>query len=415
MASNSIPSALILPGALPTRYSFAKPKAAFLTAVWVPPSGPANGSNVQLLSPIDPDGRSPSENVTRARSIPSHSSVSPANSANAPPASPLKIRSRAFACSHEADVDAREVGVIEVSVGDVKYANPTALAVLARRRPVHRTRTDQVARATRHVGSSDAPGHQHSSPRPPPVYPLGGRLSTATRSSLDPALAPVKAAHRSRFVRPGPVKREVLAGAAGPTPLEAECLHLILVRGGPGGDLPRANLGAGGVVDLDACSLRARRPDQRVSTAPCLSGHLHAPVGEVVGDLELDRGVLDPSYFVDQLGEAGGPSARLSTKDRLERRALVLIRSLVDEEPHRGLRLTGPDIALERADRDDVQVIESHVAVAPLANMPGQDAVALPLVGCLSEGAAAWHPASANVEPIASESPVWSLGHRFLP
>lgn len=57
-------------------------------------------------------------------------------------------------------------------------------------------------------------------------------------------------------------------------------------------------------------------------------------MGEVVGDLELDRGELDSAYVLDELGEAGGPAARLPTEDHLKRPALRLVGALVDEKPH---------------------------------------------------------------------------------
>src|SRR6476619_4698276 len=103
-ASNSMSKTSECPEVLPTRNSGAKPKAAFLTVVCVPlPSGPGSGSNVQLLPPIEAEGRSPSENVTEARSMPSHSSVSAAKSPNAPPSLPPTIRSKAAACPSDAD------------------------------------------------------------------------------------------------------------------------------------------------------------------------------------------------------------------------------------------------------------------------------------------------------------------------
>ena len=110
---------------------------------------------------------------------------------------------------------------------------------------------------------------------------------------------------------------------------------------------------------------------------------------------------------------AGQPPAS-PAEDRLQRLALALVGALVDEEPHRRLGLAGPDVALERADRDHVQAVERHVAIVALADVPGEDAVALALVRGLGERAAARHPAPADVEPVAGESPLRNLGHRFL-
>src|SRR5437870_13818394 len=49
-----------------------------------------------------------------------------------------------------------------------------------------------------------------------------------------------------------------------------------------------------------------------------------------------------------------------------------------------------------------------------VADVPGEDPVALVLVGRLRERAPARHAASAHVEPIAADSPGWDLGHRLL-
>jgi hypothetical protein len=46
--------------------------------------------------------------------------------------------------------------------------------------------------------------------------------------------------------------------------------------------------------------------------------------------------------------------------------------------------------------------------------MPGEDAVALPLVRRLGERTGAGNPAPADVEPVASQTPTRNLGHRFL-
>jgi hypothetical protein len=169
-----------------------------------------------------------------------------------------------------------------------------------------------------------------------------------------------------------------------------------------------------GVVELDARSLRRRGAGQRLGAPPGLPGNLDAPPGEVVVDLELDRGELDTTHVVDQLGECARPAAGVAAEDRLERLALALVGPLVDEEPHRRLGLAGPDVALERAHSHDVQPIQLHVTVAPLAHVPGEDAVAFPVVGCWGEGAAAGHPAPADVEPVSRQPPARNPGHRFL-
>src|SRR3990172_1522731 len=136
----------------------------------------------------------------------------------------------------------------------------------------------------------------------------------------------------SALVGSGPVEREVLAGTTGPAPLEAECVDLVLVGGGPGSDLARPNLSARRVVDLHARSLRRGRTRQRLSAPPSLAGHLYAPVGQIVGDLEVDRGELDPTHFLHQLREAGRPAAGLPAENHLECLALAGVGAVIEEE-----------------------------------------------------------------------------------
>src|SRR6185295_17093973 len=158
-----------------------------------------------------------------------------------------------------------------------------------------------------------------------------------------------------------------------------------------------------------------RRAGQRLGAPLRLPGNLHPPVGEIVGDLEVDRGELDPAHLLDQLREAGGPAAGLTAPDRLNGLALTVVGSLVDEEPHRGVDgLAGPDVPFKAADSHYVERVERDVAVVSLADVPGEDAVALPFVWCLGESADTGDPAPADVEPVAAESPARNLGHRFL-
>src|SRR5215207_3458209 len=102
-------------------------------------------------------------------------------------------------------------------------------------------------------------------------------------------------------------------------------------------------------------------------------------------------------------------------EDRLECLALAVVGALVHEEPHGRIgRFAGPDVPVEPTDPDDVQPVERNLAVASFADVPGEDAVASSLVRWLGERTAAGHPAPAEVEPVANESPAWNLGHRFL-
>src|SRR6185295_10748931 len=138
-----------------------------------------------------------------------------------------------------------------------------------------------------------------------------------------------------------------------------------------------------------------RRAGQRLGAPLRLPGNLHPPVGEIVGDLEVDRGELDPAHLLDQLREAGGPAAGLTAPDRLD-------------------GLAGPDVPFKAADSHYVERVERDVAVVSLADVPGEDAVALPVVRGLGESAATGDAAPADVEPVAAESPARNLGHRFL-
>src|SRR3954452_9239943 len=150
-------------------------------------------------------------------------------------------------------------------------------------------------------------------PRPRSACPRGGR---GWRRRIAP--------RRSRLllVRPRPVERDVLAGATGPAPLEAEGLDLVLGRGRPRRTLAGPDLRARSVVHLDARSLEARRAHQGLRTAAGLDGHLAAPARQVVVELDLNRAVFDPADLVDHGCEPRRPAARLAPEYRLNRLTL---------------------------------------------------------------------------------------------
>src|SRR5439155_1735203 len=83
--------------------------------------------------------------------------------------------------------------------------------------------------------------------------------------------------------------------------------------------------------------------------------------------------------------------------------------ALVDVDPHRRLRLARPEVALEGAERDHVQVVEPDVAELPVTDVPGEDALAVALARRLREGARARDRAFADVEPVALEVPLGRL------
>ena len=144
------------------------------------------------------------------------------------------------------------------------------------------------------------------------------------------------------------------------------------------------------------------RASARASTLP----ESPPPVGKVVSDLELDRYVLDPANLADEFPELTGPAASLSTEDDLQRVALVVVCTLVDEHPERHARLPRPDVPLERAERDNVQPVEYYVAVATLVDVPREDALAVALARSLSKRARTRNRAFADVKPVSGEPPL---------
>src|SRR5581483_4842637 len=90
---------------------------------------------------------------------------------------------------------------------------------------------------------------------------------------------------------------------------------------------------------------------------------------------------------------------------------LGLVGALVHVHPERDLRLARPDVALEGAERDDVQVVEPRLAVVPLADVPGEDTLAGAVGRRLRERAGAGNRALADVEPVAGRAPARDLGH----
>jgi hypothetical protein len=88
-------------------------------------------------------------------------------------------------------------------------------------------------------------------------------------------------------------------------------------------------------VHLDALARERGRAGERLGPRRRLAGNLGRPVGEVVGDLERDRHVLDAAKVTDQAGELTRPASALAAEDHLERLTLTLVRSLVHVDAHR--------------------------------------------------------------------------------
>src|SRR5262249_33917413 len=61
------------------------------------------------------------------------------------------------------DVYARQIGVVEVAVGDLKDEVSVALTVGAGRRAIDRTRTDELTRAVCEIAPGDLPSHIRTS------------------------------------------------------------------------------------------------------------------------------------------------------------------------------------------------------------------------------------------------------------
>ena len=111
-------------------------------------------------------------------------------------------------------------------------------------------------------------------------------------------------------------------------------------------------------MELHPLTLRGCRAGQCLGASIDLAGNLDSPGGKVVCDLELDRYVLDPANLADELRELAWPAARLPAEDDLQRVALVVVCTLVDEHPNRHARLPRPDVPLEGTERDNIQPVE---------------------------------------------------------
>jgi hypothetical protein len=119
----------------------------------------------------------------------------------------------------------------------------------------------------------------------------------------------------------------VLARLALEVRADAEPVDALARRAPPGRDLARTDLAPGRVEELDPLARRRGRPAQRLCRRRHLARDLRSPRREVLGDLDLDRGRLDPADLADQLGEAPRPAAGLAPEDDLERLALRVVGS----------------------------------------------------------------------------------------
>src|SRR5205085_4273066 len=127
-------------------------------------------------------------------------------------------------------------------------------------------------------------------------------------------------------------------------------------------------------------------------------------------DVDFDGRELDATHLGDVLCELARPAAGLSAEDRLQRFALLRVGALIHEDAHRGLG-TFPDVALEVAQRDDIEAVERDGPVGAFPDVPDQDAVAIAVRRSTREFARAWNIALADIEPVALELPRGNVSH----
>src|SRR5262245_8260933 len=130
--------------------------------------------------------------------------------------------------------------------------------------------------------------------------------------------------------------------------------------------------------------------------------------------MKVDGCELHPSHFADELREGARPAAHASAKNHLQRLALPAVGLLVDEHRHRRFRLAFPDVPVEGAQCHDAQAVQPHVAVLPVANVPGEDPFAVIVGGWLSERARTRNVAAARIEPVALDLPTWNVCHSLF-
>jgi hypothetical protein len=126
---------------------------------------------------------------------------------------------------------------------------------------------------------------------------------------------------------------------------------------------------------------------------------------QVVGDLELDRDELDAAHLPDEGCEQLRKPTGLTAPDRLQGGTLWLAGALVNEEAHRRLGLATPDVANKVAYSDEVEPVKRDLTVPTLANVVGQDSIAVAMARRLGKRARTGNIAFADVEPVAYDVP----------
>src|SRR5215210_5542000 len=169
-------------------------------------------------------------------------------------------------------------------------------------------------------------------------------------TTIDPGLPLIGGSERVGL-RTAPVEGDVLAGLAIPLEVPSEGFRAVGRRPAPSSDAA-AHLVTGRVEELHPLPFRGGGSAQRLRRCLDLTRDRCSPVGQVVGHLKVYGHELDTSYFPDGLGEGCGEAPRLTTEDRLQRLALLLVGLLIEEQTHRRFGLPVPKVTFELCHRD---------------------------------------------------------------
>jgi hypothetical protein len=99
----------------------------------------------------------------------------------------------------------------------------------------------------------------------------------------------------------------------------------------------------------------------------------------------------------------------------LEDFALPLIGALIDVEAERQLRFPSPDVAIKLPDSEDIEAVKPDVTILPLADVVGEQAVAVIVGRWLCELARTRDVAASHVEPMTLHPPLRNVRHDWTP
>ncbi len=205
----------------------------------------------------------------------------------------------------------------------------------------------------------------------------------------------------------------MIAGTPRPVPFETEGLGSIGCRLALRGDGAWTNFRTRGVVHLHALPRQTRRTAERLRAGDHFSRNLGPPGRQIIGHFKLNRHILNSSDFSDELRKQTGPTARSTAKDHLQRFALTLVRTLVDEDTHR-CRRARPDIAGESAKRHYIQARQYNAAVVSLSDVPSKNTFTVTVRRRLGKVAGTRNAALAGIEPIPLDTPLRNIRHGVL-